>query len=610
MNSPAHQDRDTPDAADVVSGGAASDAIPGLRGAPVRTPVRTSQSSGDLRQWLALAGRLMTRQLWIELYGLPGYALTLGGRPAQGFAASPRDPRPVDPNLGRLLLGGRFTLAGHSLEAPTPKDPWNRPSPTQAFAADLHAFQWLPSLMMQEERGAREALRLTLIWGTVFARWSPFAWSAPILARRVFNLACAARRMGQIATEAERLKLADLLARQARQLLRPPSSLAEQATSLIAVAIAGCTLAGKSGVGLRRTALHRLTAALARTVLADGSHASRSPEAGMELLLDLLTLSDVLGQVSEATPEPVRRTIQRLSRALRLHTLPDGRLITLQGGGPSTAARVAAAHTPDDPIAEAELSGSVGGISRIRSPLLTIVTDIAGPARGPWSATACAQPMALEILCGKDRLVTGCGWTPQALDRQGLRLSPGHSTLTLGESSVAEPLGGWKAEVMGPRLIGPPLHFEVNHRDGEAAVWLEVEHDGWAARFGLLHQRRLYLDQKLDELRAEERLHPSPGHREGVRAIAAPYAVRFQLEPGVQASLARDRRSILLRGHSGRGWWFRTDGPDVAIEPSVHVDEGLTRRSLQIVVRGSARTDAETKIRWKLSPAGAGSDPS
>ena len=85
--------------------------------------------------------------------------------------------------------------------------------------------------------------------------------------------------------------------------------------------------------------------------------------------------------------------------------------------------------------------------------------------------------------------------------------------------------------------------------------------------------------------------------------------MRFQLEPGVQASLARDRRSILLRGHSGRGWWFRTDGPDVAIEPSVHSVEGQTRRALQIVVRGSARTDAETRIRWKLNPAGASGDP-
>ena len=368
--------------------------------------------------------------------------------------------------------------------------------------------------------------------------------------------------------------------------------------------------AGAAGAGLRRRALRALPAALARTVGEDGGHASRSPEAGLELLLDLLTLEDALAQLSEPLPDPVRTALRRLTAAARFFTLPDGRLVTLQGGGPSNAARVAAA-VADDPADGVEApSGTVGGVSRIRSPLLTVAADVAAPARGGWSAAACAQPLALEIVCGRDRLITGCGWGPRAADRQGLRLAPGHSTLTLGESSTGAPLGGWKGDLLGQRLIARPLHLEVHRRDGEGAVWLEAEHDGWVHDFGLLHQRRLYLDQRLDELRAEERLHPAPGQKDVVRAIAAPYAVRFQLEPGVQASLARDRRSILLRGHSGRGWWFRTDGPDVAIEPSVHVDEGLTRRSLQIVVRGSARTDSETKIRWKLSPAGAGGEPS
>ena len=331
----------------------------------------------------------------------------------------------------------------------------------------------------------------------------------------------------------------------------------------------------------------------------------------MELLLDLLTLDDALSQLSEAAPEAMGGAIIRLTTALRLQVLPDGRLAGFQGGGPSTAARVAAARAHDEHAeATASAVGSVGGLTRIRSPLLTIVTDAGAPGKGAWSEAACAQPLALEIVCGKDRIVTGCGWTPRVADRQGLRLTPGHSTLTLGEQSFAEPLGGWKGELLGPRLYGRPYHTTSERRDGDGAVWLEVEHDAWAQAFGLMHQRRLYLDQRLDELRAEERLHPAAGNRDVVRIIAAPYAVRFHLEPGVQASLARDRRSILLRGHSGRGWWFRTDGPDVAIEPSVHVEEGLTRRSLQVVVRGSARTDAETKIRWKLSPAGAAGDPS
>ena len=584
--------------------------IPGLRGAPMRTPVKSTGAATGPGLWVAVAGRLLTRQLWIELYGLPGYGLTLKGPAVGAFTATPRDYRPIDAAVGKTIAGGRFVLAGTSLDAPAPANPWNRPSPTKAFAVQLHAFAWLPALMADGERGAREALRLTLAWNEHFSRWSPFAWDPDILGRRVYALACAARRMAATAGEIDRAKLADLLGRQARQLLRPPGGLAGKAERLTAAAVAGCVLAGPAGASLRRKALARLPKALETTVGPDGGHASRSPEAALELLLDLLTLDDALGQISEPTPAPVSAAIGRLTAAMRLLTLPDGRLISMEGGGASTVSRVAAARAHDaDGAKEPNLSGHVAGLTRIQSPLLTVVADASATPRGAWSGAACAQPMALEIVCGRDRLITGCGWNPKASDRQGLRLTPGHSTLTLGETSLGEPLGGWKADLLGARMAGRPYHVHSDQRDGEGAVWLEIEHDGWVHDYGLKHQRRLYLDQRLDELRAEERLYPAEGQKDVIRAIAAPYAVRFHLEPGVQASLARDRRSILLRGHSGRGWWFRTDGPDVAIEPSVHVDDGLTRRSLQIVVRGSARTDSESKIRWKLSPAGAAGDP-
>ena len=593
--------------ADALVGGA----IPGMRGAPVRTPVKSGSTETGASLWPALAGRMLTRQLWIELYGVPGYGLTLKGAKINALAAGPRDPRPADANLGKAILGGRFVLAGTTLELEADEIPWDRPSPSRAFATELHGFTWLASLMTQGERGAREALRLTLAWMDHFARWSPFAWGPEVLARRTFNIACWARKMGAVADDAERLRLTDLLARQARQLLRPPGGVATRPGKLAAAAVAGCVLAGAPGQSIRRRALSRLGGALKVAVAPDGGHASRSAEAGLELLLDLLTLNDALGQISEPAPEAVTAAIDRLTVGLRTLVLPDGRLAGFQGGGPSTVERVAAARAHDETARkEAEpQGGEVAGFRRLHGALLTVMADIEAAPHGGWSETACAQPAALEVVCGKDRLITGSGWTPRAGDRAGLRLTPGHSTLTLGEQSLGEPLGGWKGDILGPRLVGRPVHVGAEHRQAEGAVWLEIEHDGWAVPFGLMHQRRLYIDQRLDELRAEERLHPAPGQEEVVRAIAAPYAVRFHLEPGVQASLARDKRSILLRGHSGRGWWFRTDGPDVAIEPSVHIYEGLTRRSLQIVVRGSARTDAETKVRWKLSPAGASGDP-
>ena len=211
--------------------------IPGLRGAPMRTPVRTAGATTGPGLWPAVIGRILTRQLWIELYGLPGYSLTLKGPPVEAFAAAPRDFRPTDPASGKAVVDGRFILAGSSLEAAAPEDPWNRPSPSRAFATELHAFAWLPSLILQNERGAREAVRLTLAWGASFARWSPFAWGPDILARRTLNLACAARRMGQVATEAERLRLADILGRHGRQLLRPPGGVAGSAERLAAAAV-------------------------------------------------------------------------------------------------------------------------------------------------------------------------------------------------------------------------------------------------------------------------------------------------------------------------------------------------------------------------------------
>lgn len=579
--------------------------IPGLRGAPVRTPLATRYSQKTTPAlWGSLIKALTARQLWIELYGLPGYGSTLGKAKDIRFGISPRDFRPVAKETPRPLLGGKLTLAGLSLEAEDLDGLWNSPTPSRAYAVELHSFSWLPALMDQGERGTREALNLVLGWINGFAQWSPFSWSPEILSRRVYNLSCAARRLAHNAPIAEQQKLADTLLRQTRQLLRPPGTLHGKAERLTAAAISACVINDPSAIKIRQRALARLPRALDDTILSDGSHASRSPEQALELLLDLLTLDDALSQVSEITPPAVAEAISRLTIAMRSYVLPDGRLAVFQGGSPSTAARVSAARAHDDQPAPPAAS-MAGGLVRVRSPQLTLVMDVEAPSSGSWSTSACGQPAAIEICCGKDRLFTSSGWTPRALDRQALRMTAGASTLTLGEKPLAEPLGGWKGELLGPRLLADRVHITRDHQQTDDAIWLEVEHDGWMGLYGLLHQRRIYVDQKHDELRAEERLHPPKG-REAPDRIAAPYALRFQLEPGVQASLARDRRSILLRGPSGKGWWFRSDGPDVAIEPAVHIEDGLTRRALQIVVRGSVRTDAETRIRWKLSPASDG----
>jgi uncharacterized heparinase superfamily protein len=561
------------------------------------TPIRLPRSP-----WVEAAVRLLARQAAIESFGAPGYGLTLAGPRADGLAAAPRDLRPVDLNLGRAVLNGRFAFAGETLEAPRPGDPWNRPSPSRACAVELHRFSWLPHLLAVGDAGAREALRLTFRWRDTFGTWSPFAWSREVLPWRVFYLACAARRLAAVSGAGDARAIAELLGRQARHLLRLPDDPAWAAEHTTAAAVAGAALTGEAGEKLLDRALPRLKRALSRTVLSDGCHASRSPEAGLELLLNLLALDDGLIQRGVETPAEVVRAIDRLTQALRVLTLADGRLACFHGGESSSAERVAIARAHDDADGTVPAYLPRGRFHRLQGRLLQVLIDAGAPAAGAWAQTACAQPLAIEIVCGRDRLITNSGWSPRQAERQGFRLTGAGSTVTLGETSVLEPLQGRVAGVLGPRLEGPQIRVEARRHEAERAVWVDLAHDGWVPRFGLVHERRLYLDTTADELRGEDRMTPQPGIR--VRPLAAPYAVRFHLYPGLQVSLARDRRSVLLRGPSGRGWWLRNDAAEVSIEPSIHFEAGAPRKAAQVVLRGVARTDGLTRVRWKIAPAG------
>ena len=118
--------------------------------------------------------------------------------------------------------------------------------------------------------------------------------------------------------------------------------------------------------------------------------------------------------------------------------------------------------------------------------------------------------------------------------------------------------------------------------------------------FGLIHERRLFLDTAGDELRGEDRLRAQREDGTGGRRIAQ-FAVRFHLQPGVRAEVAEDQRSVLLTGASGEGWRLRSDASEMTLEPSMHLSGGRPRRTSQIVLRSLIRSDRTGRIRWKVS---------
>ena len=563
--------------------------------------------AGDrARLWPPALGRTLVRQVQALSHASPLHRMRLDQPRPEGLGASPRDVRPIDPARGRALMAGSFALAGETLDVGAGGDPWNRPSPSQAFAERLHRFDWIGDLVALGEEGAREALRLTLDWRRGFGRWNGFAWRADILERRVFNLACAAETLTVQASDWERDQVALTLARQARHLLGLADDPPRAAERLAACALAGVVLSGAAGKALLAKALPRLSRALAVAVLADGGHATRSPQAGLELLFDLLALDDGLAQSSHPPVERITRAIDQLTAGVRFFTLPDGRLAQAQGGEAATPSRIAAALAHDagsaraTPLRDAPFSG----YQRLAAQgpagaALTLLADSGPPASGAWSLAACAHTGAIELTCGRDRLIGNCGWSPLAHGREALRLSEGASTVCLGAAGPAAVLKGYLARALGPRLVGAPETVSSQRRETETGVWLEISHGGWVPTTGLVHERRLYLDKAQGELRGEDRFAPEPA----ARAQPVNVAIRFHLAPNVRALVSRDQRSVLLRGPSSLGWWLRHDASEVAIEPSVRFKDGVAQPSSQIVLRGRLRADHGGRVRWKLAAA-------
>jgi uncharacterized heparinase superfamily protein len=538
-----------------------------------------------------------------EWFGSPPHRATITRPRPVGLAAHPHDPRPLDAERGRQLLEGVLVLDGGVLRLGETGDPFDQPSPTRQFAIALHGFNWLPHLMAAGPGASRLALRLLQDWRRVFGTWNGFSWSGERLERRTFHLACAAKALAPEASDAEISAMALDIARGARQLLKASDAPDRKLERAVVATIAGCALTGKASDRLIAVGLKKIMARLDAVVLPDGGHASRSPQAGLELLFDLLTLDDALGQRGRPAPEALTRAIDRLSSSVRFFTLADGHLAAFQGGEAVEPRRVAAALAHDDHGPRPPQSAPHVGYQKMQGGSIQVMADAGPPATRVLSVAACAQPAAVEIVCGKDRLITSCGWSPEATGANAFRLSDAASTVSVGDGSAGRPLSGWRAEALGPWLVDGATQVEVKRHDvADTGVWLDVVHDGWR-RLGLTHARRLFLDLKADELRGEDSLIPIvAGAEDGPRRYL-PFMVSFHLHPDARASLARDGKSVLIKGPSNVGWWLRNDAVDVAIAPSAHFDHGHARRAGTIVLKSQVRPEKGAKIRWKLARA-------
>jgi uncharacterized heparinase superfamily protein len=99
-----------------------------------------------------------------------------------------------------------------------------------------------------------------------------------------------------------------------------------------------------------------------------------------------------------------------------------------------------------------------------------------------------------------------------------------------------------------------------------------------------MHQRSVVLGNDGKEVRGND--HLLPKGRKKIRE-SAPFAIRFHLAPGIEATATADGMGAILRPPGAPPWNFRCRGAMLSIEESLHVSgAGEVMPTLQLAVVG------------------------
>jgi uncharacterized heparinase superfamily protein len=239
------------------------------------------------------------------------------------------------------------------------------------------------------------------------------------------------------------------------------------------------------------------------------------------------------------------------------------------------------------------------------------MVDIGAMPPIEMSLDAHAGCLSFEFSSPRQNLIiVNCGLPATARDgwRPFARSTAAHSTVTFNETSSARFVEtmALRRVLGGAPMLDGPRQVAVTREDRPDGIGLRARHDGYALRYGVVHERTLRLAADGMRLHGEELFlaadGPAQAQAHGARDM---FAVRFHLHPSVTATRLGDGRGIRLMAPNNEVWTFRAAEHQVVLEDSVYLagPEG-PRRTAQIVIRG--RASSKSRVLWSLQQAAPG----
>ncbi len=529
--------------------------------------------------------------------GVPGSMLSMpmGKKVGPRLLATATNPLPGDRASGIALRAGHFLV--HGVKTPIAQvDYAGAARMTPPLERVVHAFEWLGDLdaSAPREEAAPVAERILAAWLKAHPKppskpGKGAAWSVGHTGARLLNWLVHAPLILSGVDRTLRSRTLHTLADTARWLDRNVTRAEDRLGEVIgwsAIVAAGLLMPG--GRPRRLFGEAGLLRALGEMVGDDGGVLSRSPTAQMEAIATLVKLRACYEATRRDPPAAIDDMLALMVPPLLALTHGDGSLGSWQGAWAIPASTISALIEASRVRARPLREVRQWGFQRVAAARSVLQMDAAPPPMPRHARNGCASTLALEFSAAGQRIFVNCGGVacaggivPVRLE-QGLRATAAHSTLTLDDANST-------AILINGGIGHGVTEVEVERRDLEIegqgpATRIEASHNGYAARYGLVHRRILILRADGSELRGEDLLVPTG--RKGKRGKVG-YAIRFHLGPEIEARVTDDRQGAGLALADGSYWQFRAGEGEITIEESLWVDGNARPVPVQqLVIQG------------------------
>jgi uncharacterized heparinase superfamily protein len=516
-------------------------------------------------------------------------------------------------NQGLKITQGSFSYAQHTLNLSGETSLWQSAQGIlSSFSHSLHSFEWLPHLikLYHDNEDSHQAVLTTIkthltSWLKDFSTYDPIFWSFDILSSRIVHWIRVYPLIRSHLSGLEEQRFLRVLNKQA-VFLRTKSKTSPFKGHLALYQIRTClaSLCLPYEMAFFAPSLKTLCTTLSSHFLEGGEHISRNSSLQLQMTYEIQLLIKGI-EASGITPPPVlQETIDTSTEFLRMLCHDDGGFAIFHGSLEEKTSPIFQMVLGDHLRTSQEevVKQSKLGYVRIHSKKTTLIADFGkGQGSSDFTHEQHAGLFSFEFSDTGQRVIVNCGvgFTLGDAYEQGFRETSAHSTLSVDSQSI-----GTLSPSQKGGSYSPPQQVNYTVVKSGSGILLEGSHNAYLKKFGLIHRRRILLQNSSHILQGEDWLTRvvTPENKRGKapapETVNHPFTLRFHLHPDVEASVVKG--SVLITLPSGQQWVLTPSTARIVLEPSIYTgQEGKPRSCLQIVLTDVAQRQ-ETKIRWAL----------